>query len=161
VSEPHRPSSIEPTGVFEGLRPGAILIGVIVDTAATILSGIVLVSFFAAHAASQGDGGTSVEEFDAIVTSPTFLLASLVVGTLCTVLGAFVGARRAACFHVRHGAWIAVGSAVIALVSYAASTQAEPSPLWFDLVGFALIIPAGVAGGLLARYWPTAHEPLQ
>jgi vacuolar-type H+-ATPase subunit I/STV1 len=161
VSEPRRPPSIEPTGIFDGIRPGAILLGVIVDTVATIISGFVLVSFFAAEAAWQPDGDVPSDAFDAIVTSPTFLLASLVVGILCTILGAFAGARRAACFQVRHGAWIAVGSAGVALVSYAVAMPPEPNPLWFDIVGFTLIIPAGVAGGLLARYWPTGSEPLR
>ena len=161
MSEPIRPPSIEPTGIFEGLRPGAILLGVIVDTVATIISGFVLVSLFAVQTASRADGEISGEAFDAIVTSPTFLLASVVLGILCTILGAFVGARRAACSFVRHGAWIAVGSAVVSLVSYAVSAPAEPNPLWFDIVGFTLIIPAGIAGGLLAQYWPTSNEPLQ
>jgi hypothetical protein len=161
VSEPRRPPSIEPTGIFDGLRPGAILLGVIVDTVATIISGMVLLFVFAPQAAWQQNGNVPDEMIDAIVTSPTFLIASLVVGISCTVLGAFVGARRAACFHVRHGGWIAVGSAVVALVSYAVSAQGEPNPLWFDIVGFTLIIPAGVAGGLLAQRWPTGGRSLR
>jgi hypothetical protein len=161
VSEPSRPPSIEPTGIFDGIRPGAILLGVIVDTVATIISGFVLLFAFAMQVAGQRDVNVPDDAIDAMVTSPTFLLASLVVGILCTILGAFVGARRAACFHVRHGAWIAVGSAVVSLASYAVSAQAEPNPLWFDIVGFTLIIPAGIAGGLLAQYWPAGDEPLQ
>ena len=161
MSEPRRPPTIEPTGIFDGIRPGAILLGVIVDTVATIISGIVLLFVFAIQVTGQRDGTVPDGAFEAIVTSPTFLLASLVVGISCTILGAFVGARRAACFHVRHGAWIAVGSAVVALASYAVSAQGEPNPLWFDIVGFTLIIPAGIAGGLLAQYWPAGDGPLQ
>jgi hypothetical protein len=161
VSELPRPPSIEPTGIFEGLRPGAIAYGVIVDTVATIISGSVLLLLFAQQLSGQDAGSLPDEAFDAIVTAPGFLLASLVVGTSCTILGAFVGARRAACFHVRHGAWIAVGSAVVALISYAVAPHAEPNPLWYDIAGFALILPAGIAGGLLAQHWPTGSEPRQ
>jgi hypothetical protein len=161
VSESRRPPAIEPTGIFDGIRPGAILLGVVVDTVATIISGFVLVSFFAAEAARQRGGHVPDDVLEAIFTSPMFLLASLVVGISCTILGAFVGARRAACFHVRHGAWIAIGSAVVSLVTYAVSVPAEPNPLWFDIVGFTLIIPAGIAGGLLAQYWPTGDAPLR
>ena len=161
MSETSRPPSIEPTGIFDGIRPGAILLGVIVDTVATIISGFVLLFVFAMQVAGQRVDNVPDDAIDAIVTSPTFLLASLVVGISCTILGAFVGARRAACFHVRHGAWIAVGSAVVALASYAVSPQGEPNPLWFDIVGFTLIIPAGVAGGLLAQHWPAGDGPLQ
>jgi len=160
VNELRRPPSIEPTGIFDGLRPGAILFGVIVDTVATIVSGSVLLWVFALQMSRQYGGDFPEGALDAVLTSPAFLIASLVVGILCTILGAFVGARRAACFHVRHGAWIAVGSAIVSLVSYAASPPEQPNPLWFDLVGFTLIIPAGIAGGLLAQFWPTDGVPL-
>jgi hypothetical protein len=161
VSEFHRPPSVEPTGIFDGIRPDAVLLGVIVDSVATIVSGFALLWIFARPVIRQSGGDVPDDAFAAILTSPAFLLASFVVGLLCTILGGFVGARRAARFHVRHGAWIAVGSAVVSLVSYAVSPPAEPNPLWFDLAGFALIIPAGVAGGLLAAHWPTDDARLQ
>jgi hypothetical protein len=131
VSEPRKAPSIEPAGIFDGIRPGAIVLGVIVDTVATIVSGVALLFAFTIQAALQHQGDVPDEVLDAMVTSPTFLLASLVVGLLCTTLGAYVGARRAAI-----------------------PGQGEPNPFWFDIVAFALIIPAGVAGGLLARHWP-------
>ena len=154
MSEPHKAPSIEPTGIFDGIRPGAILLGVIVDTVATIVSGVALLFVFTVQVAWQHEGDIPDAPLDAMVTSPMFLFASLAVGLLCTILGAYVGAGRAACFHLRHGAWIAVGSAVVSLVSYAIPAQGEPNPFWLDIVAFTLIIPAGVAGGLLARHWP-------
>lgn len=154
MSESGRPPAIQPTGIFEGLRPGAILTGIIVDNLATFFAGLVLVLLFAARVASQHGDDFSEESLEALGASPEYLVASLIVGLLCTVLGAYVGARRAACFYVRHGAWIAVGSTIVAFVLYALQGQDEPRPpLWFDIVGFALIIPAGVAGGLLARHF--------
>ena len=81
------------------------------------------------------------------------MLASLIVGLLCTVFAGYVGARRAECFFVRHGAWIAIGSAFSALFFYAIAAEPGPRPpLWFDLVGFTLMIPAGALGGLFADY---------
>jgi hypothetical protein len=149
VSEWDRPPPIEPTGVFDGLRPGAILIGVVVDNLATFAANIFLVSLFAAGVADEW----TEEVLEPLLASPEFLLASLVVGLLCTVFAAYVGARRAACFFVRHGAWIAVASAFLALFLYAvAGQQGSRPPLWFDLVGFTLMIPAGALGGLLADY---------
>jgi len=161
VNELRRPPSIEPTGIFDGIRPGAVLFGVIVDTLATIFSGSALFAVFALGATGQNGADFPDSAIDAIVTSPAFLVASLVVGILCTVLGAFAGARRAGCFQVRHGGWIAVGSAVVSLVSYAVSPPPVPNPLWVDIAGFALILPAGMAGGLLAQYWPRSDGPLQ
>ena len=149
----HRPPAIRPTGVFEGLRPGAILIGVVIDNLATLVATSFLLSLFAAGLAREEGGEVPDEALESLFTSPEFLLASLVVGLLCTVFAAYVGARRAACFCVRHGAWIAVGSAFYSLFLYAIAGQGTPHPpLWFDLVGFTLMIPAGALGGLVADY---------
>jgi hypothetical protein len=153
VSESGRPPPIQPTGVFDGLQPGAILIGVVVDNLATFVASALLVSLFATELAREHGGELPEEALEPLLASPEFLLASLIVGLLCTVFGAYVGARRAACFFIRHGAWIAVGSAISALVLYASAGQQGPRPpLWFDMVGFALMIPAGALGGLLANY---------
>lgn len=151
--EPGRPPPIEPTGVFDGLRPGAILIGIVVDNLATFAASVMLVSFFAAGLADEHSGELPEGALESLLASPEFLLASLAVGLLCTVFAAYVGARRAACFFVRHGVWIAIGSAISALVLFAiAGPQGPRPPLWVDLVGFTLMIPAGALGGLLADY---------
>jgi hypothetical protein len=153
VMEPVRPPPIQPTGVFDGLRPGAILIGVIVDTLATFVASALLIALFAAGLAEEHGGELPEGALEPLLASPEFLLASLVVGLLCTVFAGYVGARRAASFCVRHGAWIAVGSAFYALFLYAVAGQEGPHPpLWFDLVGFTLMIPAGALGGLLADH---------
>ena len=153
MSEWDRPPPIEPTGVFDGLRPGAILIGIVVDNLATFVASAMLLSFFAAGLADEYGGDLPEEAFESLLASPEFLLASLAVGLLCTVFAAYVGAKRAARFFVRHGVWIAIGSAFCALFSYVVAGQQGPHPpLWFDLVGFTLMIPAGALGGLLADY---------
>ena len=148
MSDFQPPPSIQPAGVFDGIRPSAVLLGVLVDTAATVFGSLLLLSTFMAR-----DGGEPSEEaFRELSAMPEFLLASLVVGLLCTVLGGYVGARRADRAHVRHGAWIAVGSALFGLAQFAVAAPGTPTPpLWFDIVGFALMIPAGAAGGLVAR----------
>jgi hypothetical protein len=149
VNQSSGPPPIQPTGIFDGLRPGAILIGVVVDNIATIVANVFLVSLFAAGTGQQG----GEEALDPLLASPEFLLVSLIVGLLCTGLGAYVGARQAACLFVRHGAWIAVGSAIVAVsLSAILGQEGSGSPLWFDLLGFTLMIPAGAAGGLLAHY---------
>jgi hypothetical protein len=153
VSESGHPPPIQPTGVFDGLRPVAILIGVVVDNLATFVASSFLVSLFVAGLASEHGGELPEEGLEPLLASPEFLLASLVVGLLCTVFAAYVGAKRAACFFVRHGAWIAVASAFSTLFLYAIAGQQGPHPpLWFDLAGFTLMIPAGALGGLLASY---------
>jgi len=151
VHEPGRPPAIDAPGIFEGLRPRAILLGVIVDNLATLLASFVLVSVFAARQGLGQDGEISQEALEGLVSSQEFLVASLVVGLTCTCLGGFVGARRAGSSFARHGGWVGVGSAVVALaMSVSAGPDPSPPPVWLELTGYLLVIPAGVLGGLLA-----------
>ena len=99
-----RPPPIQPTGVFDGLRPGAILIGVVVDNLATFVASSILVGLFAAGLADEYGGELPEGALEPLLASPEFLLASLVAGLLCTVFAAYAGAKRAECFFVRHGA---------------------------------------------------------
>jgi hypothetical protein len=93
------------------------------------------------------------EALEALMASPEFLLASMAVGLLCTVLGAYVGCRRAACFFIRHGVWVAVGSALVSVISQALAGAEDPRPpLWMDIIGLTLMFPAGACGGLLAQW---------
>lgn len=149
--DPDRPPAIEAPGLFDGLRPNAILLGVIVDTIATLVASVVLVSVFAARKGIGRDDELTPELLDTLGSSPEFLLASLVVGLACTSLGGFVGARRAGRAFARHGGWIGVGSALVALaLALSSGPVRSPPPLWFELAGYLLVIPAGVVGGLLA-----------
>jgi putative membrane protein (TIGR04086 family) len=151
VHEPGRPPAIEAPGIFEGLRPRAILLGVIVDNLATLLASLVLVSIFAAEQGLGQDGEISEEALEGLASAPEFLLASLAVGLACTSLGGFVGAKRAGSSFARHGGWVGVGSALMALVmSLSAGPNPSPPPLWLELAGYLLVIPAGVLGGALA-----------
>ena len=151
MSGPERPTAIEPTGIFEGLRPTAILLGVAVDNLATLLFWPLLLTAFSGAPGSAGAEALDQEAIDALSQSPAFLVASLCVGLGCTAAGAFVGARRAGCHFVRHGAWIGVCAALIGLACYPAAEASRPlPPLWFDLAGYALLLPAGALGGALA-----------
>jgi hypothetical protein len=89
---------------------------------------------------------------EALFAEPRFLLWSMVLGLSCTVLGGFVGARRAGALHVRHGGWVAVASAVISLLFMLLPEDASgvAVPLWYDAIGWVLLLPAGLLGGALA-----------
>jgi hypothetical protein len=56
--------------------------------------------------------------------------------------------------HVRHGGWIAVTSASLSLVflAFPAEGPVPEVPLWYDMVGWALLLPAGLAGGGIAAF---------
>lgn len=147
------PGAIEPEGLFDGLSVGAILLGALVDIGATLVSGVLLVLVFAPEAMA-GNEAEAAAAIEALYASPVYNALELAVGLACTALGAFVGALRAGVLHVRHGGWIAVASTgLIAILSLAAPPDAarEAVPFWREALGWALILPAGVAGGALAR----------
>jgi peptidoglycan/LPS O-acetylase OafA/YrhL len=147
------PKSIEPEGLFDGLKPGAILIGAIVDNLATAVASTGLAGWLASEGAFSEDEEARRAAFDALLTQPDFLLWSLVVGIACTVLGAYVGATRAGSEHVRHGGWIAVTSAAMSLVValLAGPAPGTGPPFWYAATGWLLLLPAGLLGGLLSK----------
>jgi hypothetical protein len=157
--EPH-PLPIEPRGLLDGISWRAVLFGAIVDTALTIFAFAILFAWMAGPEAFPLDEEAADRAIDAAALSPEFLLSSLVVGMLATVIGAYAGARRAGVFHVRHGGWVAVCSALISLLFLLLpGAESGPAPpLWYDAVGLALMIPAGMLGGLLAALRDRAAE---
>ncbi len=147
------PDAIEPEGLFDGLSVGAIFFGALVDIGATLVSGLVLLLVFAPEVMSA-DPAEADAAIQALYASTAFNALELAVGLACTGLGAFVGALRAGLLHVRHGGWIAVTStALFAFFALAQPPEASvPSaPFWREALGWILILPAGVVGGLLAR----------
>jgi hypothetical protein len=143
---------IEPEGVFDGLSGAAITLGVFVDIGSTLLLSTLLLAWLAPGAFTS-DEAAAVEAVDALYATTPFAVLLVGVGTLGTTLGAFVGARRAGTLHVRHGGWIAVASAA---TSAAGLLLLPPDPVttppfWIEMLGWILVLPAGVLGGALAR----------
>jgi len=142
--------SIEPEGFLTGLSPGAILFGAVIDIVASLASFFLLAGMLGPEAPPNGGAPTEPAGAD-FYASPEFLIGSLVLGLAATVLGAFVGARLAGTLFVRHGGWVAVASTVLMLPFLLVPTDAAtPAPTWYDVVGWVLILPAGMAGGALA-----------
>ncbi len=146
------PAPIEPDGIFDGLKPRAILVGAVVDHVATIGTSIVLFGLLTGEDAFSEDGEVSEAAFEALSADPQFLVWSMVLGLSCTILGAFVGAWRAGTLHLRHGGWVAVTSAVIGFLFLVLPTAASgpAPPLWYDVVGWVLLLPSGLLGGALS-----------
>lgn len=153
------PSSIDPDGIFDGLKPGAIVIGAIVDHVATVATSIVLFGLLAGEDAFSQDEEISQAAFEALSADPEFLMWSIVLGLSCTVLGAFVGAKRAGRFHLRHGGWVAVASAAIGLLFLLLPAEAAgpPPPFWYDVIGWVLLLPSGLLGGSIAGALHSRH----
>ncbi len=149
---------IEPEGTFAGLRASAIFFGAFVDIAATVIGSTLLVVWLAPEVMTQDDTETTRKLLEQLSASTAYVTANLVLGALCTVLGAFVGARRAGQLHVRHGGWIAVTSTAIGvlLTLFEPAPPRDPAeiPFWAEGIAWLLILPAGVCGGALAAAFP-------
>jgi hypothetical protein len=152
---------IEPEGTFAGLSGSAILLGAFVDIAATEIA-LTLLALWLVPDAASGDDASARRALADLYASKAYVAANLAIGSLCTVLGAFVGARRAGQLQVRHGGWIAVVSTAIgftlSLLLPPDPVDVADPPLWIQALAWLLILPAGVAGGALAALLPATHE---
>jgi hypothetical protein len=124
---------------IRGLKFKAVLFGFLVDTIGTL--GVALVLLFAMAAR-----GLSENEVAARMHGPSGLLFMLILGLGFTVGGGYVAGRTARQEEILHGASVAGLGIVLGLF------LRDPGvPLWYEAVSFAAMIPAGMAGGHLAR----------
>ena len=149
--QPHAP--IEPQGTFDGLRPGAILLGALVDIALSLVVSLLLVAWLQPEIleASEAEAHALLAELNG---RAAYVAAGIATGALGTLVGAFVGARNAGQLHVRHGGWIAVTSAALGallVVGEPPPPETAAFPFWAEVLSYVLILPAGLAGGALAR----------
>jgi hypothetical protein len=96
-----------------------------------------------------------------LAASTGYVAANIALGVLGTMLGAFVGARRAGQLHVRHGGWIAVTSTAIGALLMLLEPPARDAvgfPFWSQVVAWLLILPAGMTGGAIAAALPAPDK---
>lgn len=147
--QPSRPGRIEPTGFFTGIQFRPIIIGVIVDTLATFA----LVSAYYALFIAKGavpEGRAAEDAFAQYWSSSEGLMASLILGSLGTLIGGFYAAYKAGTLEMKHGALVGVGSIVLGLLLQSGSSESD-LPDWFMAISLAAAIPAGAIGGFLAE----------
>ena len=151
---------IEPEGTFEGLSGAAILLGAFIDVAFTEIACSLLLMWCAPELASQDEAQVR-KVLGELAASTSYVAANIALGALGTMLGAFVGARRAGQLHVRHGGWIAVASTALGallLLFEPPVRDAAEFPRWAQVVANLLILPAGMSGGALAAVLPAPRN---
>lgn len=148
-----RPGPVEPEGVFDGLRWSPILRGAVLDNVLSFVAMLPIALYLAGPDAFSEDEESASQAIEGAAAEPEFLLWSFVVGGAVTVYAGYWAARRAGVFHLRHGGWTAVASALLASLFLLApgATAGTAPPIWYDALSLALIVPAGVLGGWLAR----------
>ncbi len=121
-----------------GIRIGSVALGVVIDKASFIILASGLSAVFS-------------------TSSTAFSVVALLLGTLCTTLGAYFAAARAHAAFLTHGLLVAAVAFAISFARYVAFSMNPPDdpgaihPLWWELVGWSLLVVAGLLGGSLAR----------
>jgi hypothetical protein len=121
------------------IRFKAVIIGAVADNAGTLF----LMNLLAAALVSTG---LSEDEVMARMKSTSGLLLGLIIGLGCTGLGAYIAGKVAKQAELLHGGLVAAVGMCVALVF-----REGGIPAWFDILGFAAMLPAGIAGGYVAR----------
>jgi len=124
---------------------GAIALGFGVDIAATMVVSTLL---SVVAGVSLAAGGSSPEEAAALVDrSAGWLLAGMLGGLCCTVLGGYVAARFAN--HSEYANAFAVGVASLVFGEAVLVAFSQDLPLWLRLAGDLAVVPAALLGGHL------------
>lgn len=130
--------------MFSGIRPKAILIGIVADIGATYLIMAVLM-------VSLGAGARDLSEEEArqliesALQQPSYLLLSGALGLLATALGGFVAAKVAIVAPLLNAACVGLFDLVLGVLLIG------DAPLWFTVMALLLTLPAAIMGGVLWR----------
>ena len=124
---------------FSDIKPTALIAGALLDNVTTLF----LMTLLAAALASTG---LSEDDVMLRMKSTSGQLLGLIIGLGCTGLGGYVAGRMAKKAHVLHGALVAMTGMILAVIFHDSH-----DPLWFDILGFSVMLPVGMAGGYFAR----------
>jgi len=149
------PSKIEPTGFFTGIQFRPIIGGVVVDTVATFALTWLYYSYFVAKDLTA-QGAAAEDAFNQYWNSSDGLIASLLLGSLGTVIGGFFAAYKAGKLEMKHGALVGIGSIILGLLLQSVAQSDTTLPEWFMALSFAAAIPAGALGGFFAEMFKNA-----
>ncbi len=148
------PRPIEPRGFFTGVRIRPIIIGAVVDYAATyaLITLYLILVYMKEPLENGGVPAEALQEaLKEMLSSQEVLLDLLIIGALCTILGGYVAGRIAGTEEVKHGALVGAVSLIIGILQTGMAGEASQVPYWHELLGYLLAIPAGALGGFFAQ----------
>jgi len=153
------PPPIEPTGFFSGIKIRPVIIGVVVDIVATMMLSTLYYLIFVAKQLSDS-GAMSEEALAQYWSSGEGIMASVVIGTLCTGIGGFYAARKAGALEMKHGGLVGLGSILTGIILQSAGENGTGLNQWQMLIAYASAIPAGALGGSVAE-WLRGFSPVK
>jgi len=134
------------------ISPKAVVLGSLLVLA---LDAVVSVGLVALRGGEIFVEGRSVEQISealhAVMLSKSFLLASMVLGTLTTVIGGYVAARIGKQFPYFNGLVIGLLGMLIGLTFW------SEYPLWFNLLALVSVVPSALLGSHIAVRRGVAH----
>jgi hypothetical protein len=124
-----------------GISTKAVFLGVVTDVGVSLVGGTALGVVLGIALLAQG---VAPDELDERMQEPDVLVPGLLFGLAATAFVGFVAGRVAGRSEVLHGGLVGVVGIPLGLVF------AAGYPLWFNLAGFAGVIPCALLGGGLA-----------
>lgn len=132
--------------MFAGIRPKAVLFGILADIGATFIAMMVLTTFLGTQVGGENLSQEEVMQLiERALQEPPYLLLGGLLGLLATVLGGYVAARTAEVAPLLNAACVGVFDVVLGIFLIGGS------PLWFGVIALLLTLPAAIAGGVIAR----------
>lgn len=134
------------------IHPKAVLLGTLVDIAGTLVVGIIIAMI--ALGMYVSDGG-DIDTFEGDIYSNTLLLLfAMTLGFGFTVLGGYIAGRIAGGSPLFNASLVGLAGIIIGLFFWG------EGPLWSDIAGILLSIPAAYLGGMIAVKRKKAAETL-
>lgn len=124
----------------------AVLLGVLADIGASVAAAMILLPLFAGGSVSSEMSADDMEvAVKQIMQNGWFLIANFVVGLSCSALGGYVAARVAKKEIYLNAALVGLFSLLIGSLNLSGEY-----PIWFNVGGLFLVIPAALVGAQLA-----------
>lgn len=130
---------------MERVNIKGVALGVLADIGGSVLASILLLSWFVGDAIAPDLPPEEAERImQRLAQDGAFLILNLLLGLAFTGLGGYVAARVAGRERYLNAGLVGVISLALGVLF------GGQAPLWFEVAGFLLILPAALYGGYLA-----------
>jgi hypothetical protein len=158
-TDPYRPPGADVSGAELADRPGsavkAIVLGLVVDVAGTMVAGTIIAIGWGIMLGASGAGAEEIDRF--FRESSAFQWVGLCTGLAFTGLGAYVAARIANRSEYRFALMLGLCSLAFGELVLGGLVDGD-YPEWARLVGNLLMLPVAFVGGHL-RVLEKARRP--
>ena len=130
----------------------AVLLGFGAVLVLDALVGAVLIAILGGDVLAEGKSEREIiEAIQASGSGPAFLLSSVVLGSLTTAVGGYLAARIARSYPYFNALALGLLGGAFGLLFW------SQYPLWFNLLGLVLVVPAALLGAHLLTLASRAH----